>query len=112
VLTGAERKIVDGKIVASKSNNSDEGIHCSQYMNFAFLSALFALAGSVIGGLTSGVATWLGLRVQARAGQLALEMSRRDDLYRDYFIVAASKAYGEAILSNEPQIQEPSPSTP
>ena len=33
-------------------------------------------------------------------------MSRRDDLYKD-FIVAASKAYGEAILSNEPQIQEP-----
>jgi hypothetical protein len=49
-------------------------------MNIAFLSALFALAGSVIGGLTSGVTTWLGLRVQTRAGQLALEMSRRDDL--------------------------------
>jgi hypothetical protein len=32
-------------------------------------------------------------------------MSRRDDLYKD-FIVAASKAYGEAILCNEPQIQE------
>jgi len=75
-------------------------------MNFAFLSALFALAGSVIGGLTSGVATWLGLRVQARAGQLALEMSRRDDLYRDYFIVAASKAYGDAMLSNEPELPQ------
>ena len=32
-------------------------------------------------------------------------MSRRDDLYKD-FIVAASKAYGDALLSNEPQIQE------
>src|SRR5260370_17834678 len=32
-------------------------------------------------------------------------MSRRDDLYKD-FIVAASKAWGEAILSNEPQMQE------
>jgi hypothetical protein len=32
-------------------------------------------------------------------------MSRRDDLYKD-FIVAASKAYGDAILSNEPQIPE------
>jgi hypothetical protein len=32
-------------------------------------------------------------------------MSRRDDLYKD-FIVAASKAYGDAILSNEPQVQE------
>jgi hypothetical protein len=74
-------------------------------MNVAFLSALFALAGSVICGLTSGVTTWLSLRVQARAGQLALEMSRRDDLYRD-FIVAASKAYGNALLSNEPEMPQ------
>jgi hypothetical protein len=32
-------------------------------------------------------------------------MSRRDDLYKD-FIVAASKAYGDALLNTEPQIQE------
>ena len=32
-------------------------------------------------------------------------MSRRDDLY-NAFIVEASKAYGDAIASNEPQIQE------
>src|SRR5467141_489076 len=71
----------------------------------AYLSALSALAGSVVGGLTSGLTTWLSLRTQARAGRLAHELSRRDDLYKD-FIVAASKAYGDAMLSNEPQIQE------
>jgi hypothetical protein len=32
-------------------------------------------------------------------------MSRRDDLYKE-FIAAASKAYGEAIVSNEPNVQE------
>jgi hypothetical protein len=32
-------------------------------------------------------------------------MSRRHDLYKD-FIVAASKAYGSAILSNQPQMEE------
>jgi hypothetical protein len=74
-------------------------------MDVAYISALAALSGSVVGGLTSGLTTWLSQRVQARAGQLAHEMSRRDDLYKD-FIVAASKAYGEAILSNEPQIHE------
>jgi hypothetical protein len=47
-------------------------------------------SGSVVGGLTSGFMTWLSQRAQARAGQLAREMSRRDDLYND-FIVAASK---------------------
>jgi hypothetical protein len=74
-------------------------------MDVAYLSALSALGGSVVGGLTSGITTWLSARAQARAGQLAREMSRRDDLYND-FIVAASKTYGDAILSNEPQVQE------
>jgi hypothetical protein len=32
-------------------------------------------------------------------------MARRDDLYKE-FILAASKAYGEAIVSNEPNVQE------
>src|SRR6266481_6364087 len=74
-------------------------------MDIAYISALAALAGSVVGGLTSGLATWLSQRAQVRAGQLVHEMSRRDDLYKD-FIVAASKAYGDALMSNEPQIQE------
>ncbi|HEY2620723.1 MAG TPA: hypothetical protein VGI78_25530 [Acetobacteraceae bacterium] len=74
-------------------------------MDVAYISALSALAGSVIGGLTSGFTTWLSQRAQARAGYLAHSLSRREDLYRD-FIVAASKAYGEAIISSEPQIQD------
>ena len=32
-------------------------------------------------------------------------MARRDDLYKE-FIAAASKAYGETIVSNEPNVQE------
>src|SRR5713101_5612391 len=74
-------------------------------MDVAYLSALSAIAGSVVGGLTTGITTWMSQRAQVRAGQLANEMSRRDDLYKD-FIVAASKAYGDALLSNEPQIPE------
>jgi hypothetical protein len=74
-------------------------------MDIAYISAISALAGSVVGGLTSGVTNWLNQRSQARAGQIAHDLARREDLYRD-FIVAASKAYGEAIVSTEPQIQE------
>jgi hypothetical protein len=74
-------------------------------MDVAYLSALSAIAGSLVGGLTSGFTTWLSQRSQARAGQLAREMSRRDDLYKD-FVAAASKAYGNALVSNEPQVQE------
>ena len=74
-------------------------------MDTAYISALSVLAGSVVGGLTSGFTTWLGQRAQARAGQLAHDKSQREDLYKD-FIVAASKAYGDAAVSDEPKIQE------
>jgi len=74
-------------------------------MDVAYISALSALAGSVVGGLTSGVTTWLNQRSQVRAGQLAHDRSVREDLFKD-FIVAASKAYGNAIVSSEPQVQE------
>ncbi len=71
----------------------------------AYVSALSALAGSLVGGLTSGITTWLSVRNQARSGRLAHELSQRDDLYKD-FIVAASKTYGDAMLTNEPQMHD------
>jgi hypothetical protein len=74
-------------------------------MDVAYISGLSALAGSVIGGLTSGITTWLNQRSLARAGQLAHELSRRQELYRDS-IVAASKAYAEALVVSEPKIEE------
>ena len=74
-------------------------------MDVAYVSALSALAGSVIGGLTSGFTTWLSQRAQARAGHLAHSLSRREDLYRD-FMVSASKTYAQALMSSEPQVQE------
>jgi hypothetical protein len=77
----------------------------SRNMDIAYVSALSALAGSVIGGLTTGLTTWLSQRVHARAGLLAQNMSERVDLYRD-FINAASKVYGKAIVSSEPKIEE------
>ncbi len=71
----------------------------------AYISALSALAGSLVGGLTSGIATWLSVRDQARSGRRTHELSQRDELYKD-FIVAASKIYGDAMLTNEPQMQD------
>ena len=74
-------------------------------MDAAYLSALSALAGSVVGGLTTGIGGWLNQRTQARAGQRAHDILRRQDLYKD-FILAASKAYGKAIVSDEPQVED------
>jgi hypothetical protein len=48
---------------------------------------------------------WLNQHYQARAGERTREISQREDLFRD-FIVAASKAYGEALISEEPRIEE------
>ena len=72
-------------------------------MDVAYISALSALTGSVVGGLTSTGMTWLTQRAQARSGLLAHEFERREDLFRD-FIVAASKTYGDALVNSEPQL--------
>jgi hypothetical protein len=74
-------------------------------MDSAMLSALSALAGSAVGGLTSGLASWLNQRAHARSGMRAHDIKRREELYRE-FIVAASKAYGGAIMSSEPQVHD------
>jgi hypothetical protein len=74
-------------------------------MDVAYISALAALAGSVVSGLTSGVTTWLNQRSQARAGQIAHDLSRRQELYKD-FIIAASRAYTEALVTSEPKIEK------
>ena len=74
-------------------------------MDAAYISGISALAGSVIGGLTSGFTTWLSQRSQARAGMIAHDLARREDLIRD-FIIAASKTYGDALVSSEPKMPE------
>ena len=74
-------------------------------MDVAYVSAISALAGSVIGGLTSGYTTWLTQRSQARAGMVAHDLARREDLIRD-FIVTASKMYGDALVNSEPKMPE------
>jgi hypothetical protein len=69
-------------------------------MDMAYFSAFAALAGSVIGGLTSLAASWLTQREQAIAQQRAHEIGRREELYKD-FIEEASKTLADAIEHNE-----------
>jgi hypothetical protein len=74
-------------------------------MDVAYVSALSALAGSIVGGLTSGFTNWLTQRSHARAEQLTRDRARRHELYKD-FILEASKVYTDAVMNNEPNIQE------
>ena len=65
-------------------------------MDPAYASAFAALAGSVIGGLTSLTASWLTQRTQVRAQQIAHDVATREELYKD-FIEEASAHYADAL---------------
>jgi hypothetical protein len=69
-------------------------------MDASIISALAALTGATVGGLTSGVTNWLTHRSQIRAQWLHHEKSRRQILYRD-FIDEASKCYIDALQHHE-----------
>jgi hypothetical protein len=66
-------------------------------MEPATISALAALAGATIGGVTSFAATWLTQRTQARIQAIAQKLTLREKLYKA-FIQEASKLYADALV--------------
>jgi hypothetical protein len=72
-------------------------------MDASIISALAALAGATIGGLTSGLASWFVQRTQARTQWLAQQTLRRQELYKE-FIEEASQCHVYALQHNEAQI--------
>jgi len=72
-------------------------------MNASIISALAALVGAAIGGLTSVLASWLTQQTQAKAQWIAQERVRRQDLYKG-FIEEASKCYVDALQHDKPDI--------
>ena len=72
-------------------------------MDASIISALSALTGAAVGGLTSGIANLLNHRSQLRAQWLLHEKSRRQILYAD-FIDEASKCYIDALQHGEGDI--------
>jgi hypothetical protein len=72
-------------------------------MNASVISALAALVGAAIGGLTSVLASWLTQRTQVRAEWLAQDRVRRQDLYKG-FIEDATRCYVDALQHDEPDL--------
>lgn len=72
-------------------------------MNASVISALAALAGAIIGGLTSVLASLLAQRTQARAQWIVQEKLRREELYKE-FIEEASKCYIDALQHDKGDI--------
>jgi hypothetical protein len=68
-------------------------------MDAAYISAIAALSGSIIGGLTSLGASWVSHNAQARTHLLLENKSRRQELYKA-FIEEASRLYGDAIATD------------
>jgi len=65
----------------------------------AYISALAALSGSVVGALGSIATTWLTATAQERTNRINQAMTRRQTLYGD-FIEEAAKVYSHALTSN------------
>jgi hypothetical protein len=74
-------------------------------MNPAYLSAFAALAGSLIGGLTTILATWLTHHAQSRAQHVAQGLSMRQELYKN-FTEEASRLYADAFERDNPNISD------
>ena len=72
-------------------------------MNPAYISALAALMGAAIGGLTSFATSWLTQRTQLRHAQRESERAELKALYSD-FITEASRLYGEALTHQTEEI--------
>jgi hypothetical protein len=72
-------------------------------MDASIISALAALTGTAVGGMTSVIANWLTHRLQSRAQWLSHEKNRRQNLYRE-FIEQASKCYIDALQHDEADI--------
>ena len=69
-------------------------------MNPVYVSAFAALAGSLIGGLTTFATAWATQRQQANVQWLLQEKTRRQELYQQ-FIEDASKLYVDALIHDQ-----------
>jgi hypothetical protein len=67
------------------------------------ITALSALGGATVGGLASGLATWLSQRSLAKAQWSSQIQLRRQDIYK-VFIDQASKLYIEALQNDRPDV--------
>ena len=69
-------------------------------MDSGYITALAALGGAALGGLTSFATSWTTLRTQMKAQRSASSKSKRQKLYNG-FIDDAAKIYGDALIHDK-----------
>jgi hypothetical protein len=72
-------------------------------MDPAYFSAFAALAGSVIGGLTSLMTSWLVQRTQVKAQQSTQSIERKQELYK-IFLVESTRLYADAFEHDKAEL--------
>jgi hypothetical protein len=72
-------------------------------MDTSLIPALAGLTGAAIGGLTSGITSWLAQKSQSRVRLLAQDKVTREDLYKE-FIESATQCYADALQHEKPDI--------
>ena len=65
-----------------------------------YITALAALGGAALGGLTSFATSWTTLRTQMKAQRSASSKSKRQKLYKA-FIDDAARIYGDALIHDK-----------
>src|SRR5437868_14831209 len=74
-------------------------------MDSATISALAALSGAAIGGVTSFGTTWLSQQTQAKVQARAHKLSQREELYK-HFSETVSTAYVDSLGSHAATVGE------
>ena len=69
-------------------------------MDSGYITALAALGGAALGGLTSFATSWTTLRTQMKAQRSDSSKSKRQKLYKA-FIGSAAKIYGDALIHDK-----------
>jgi hypothetical protein len=74
-------------------------------MNPVMITALAAIAGSLVGALGSAVGTWITARHQDRRDLLGKQIARREALYSD-FIAESARLLVDAMQHNASDLQK------
>jgi hypothetical protein len=72
-------------------------------MDTSIIPALAGLTGAAIGGLTSGIASWVAQKTQSRVQLLAQDRVLRQQLYKE-FIETATQCYADALQHEKPDM--------
>jgi CRISPR/Cas system CSM-associated protein Csm4 (group 5 of RAMP superfamily) len=69
-------------------------------MDSGYITALAALGGAALGGLTSFATSWTTLRIQMKSQRSASSKSKRQKLY-NAFINGGARIYGDALIHDK-----------